>query len=294
MKTGTRWLLLATIALMMCHVPALGSELSPCDDMYSDPEHPGTPPTLTELWCATYSGAGHYERIMIKFSQAELEVLVAGAAASEATLNLYRFFGCPSHPYTSLDIYAGTTDWDEETWPVTQHLPHETNPVASCVFGPDNGWYAMDITALVNSWLEGTRPNCGLVIQARVGEKWSKFRSKEYSAASMRPFLDVEPDWTGVTDADPSSSGLGCAPNPFNPLTTLSYTLAVGSEIQLRLYDIRGRLVRSLVSGHMPAGRHEVQWDGRDENGAVLPSGCYMAMLETDEDCLRIKLSLVK
>jgi len=294
MRTGRRWYLVPVVALVMCSSLAAAFELAPCDDMYSDPEHPGTPPTTTELWCATYAGSGHFERIMMKFDQDELEAMMGGASASSATLNLYRFFGCPYHPYTSVDIYAGSTDWDEETWPFTQHLPHEATPVASYVFGPDSGWYAVDITELVNSWLEGSRPNYGLVIQARDGERWSKFYSKEYSVESQRPFLEVEPDWVGVPEAHLGSLALSSAPNPFNPTTTLSYTLPSGGDVSLRIYDMRGRLIRTLVSEYQLAGSHEVRWDGRDQNQRPLPSGCYLAVLTSGEGCARSKLNLVK
>lgn len=294
MRQARRWCLVPAIVLLMCGSVALGFELEPCDDMYSDPEHPGTPPTTTELWCATYSGSGHFERIMVKFDQGELEAMMGGTSASSAALNLYRFFGCPNHPYTSVDVYAGSTDWDEDTWPFTEHLPHETTPVASYVFGPDSGWYEVDITDLVNSWLGGSRPNYGLVIQARDGEKWSKFYSKEYSVESQRPFLDVEPDWVNVPEARLAAVTLSSAPNPFNPAAVLSYALASGSDVTLQIYDVRGRVIRTLVSGYEPAGSHEVRWDGRDGNQRALPSGCYLAVLTAGEGCARSKLSLVK
>ena len=63
-------------------------------------------------------------------------------------------------------------------------------------------------------------------------------------------------------------------PNPFNPTTTISYELSVASEVSLRIYDIAGRVVRTLRSGSTEEpGTHRVVWDGRDGAGRTLASG---------------------
>jgi len=69
-------------------------------------------------------------------------------------------------------------------------------------------------------------------------------------------------------------------PNPFNPSTTIRYELASSTRVQLDVYDAAGRRVRELVGGWMgSAGAHTVAWDGRDDRGAVLPSGVYIVRL---------------
>jgi hypothetical protein len=70
-------------------------------------------------------------------------------------------------------------------------------------------------------------------------------------------------------------------PNPFNPSTRVNYEVPVGGgEMTLRIYDLRGQLVRTLVDGAQPAGRHAAIWDGRDEAGRPLPSGVYVGRLQ--------------
>ena len=64
-------------------------------------------------------------------------------------------------------------------------------------------------------------------------------------------------------------------PNPFNPETTIKYNLAEGAEVQLRIYNIVGQLVRTLVAEQQPAGRYQVRWAGRDDRGMVVSSGIY-------------------
>ncbi len=71
-------------------------------------------------------------------------------------------------------------------------------------------------------------------------------------------------------------------PNPFNPVTTIRYTLGSASSVTLRVYDVLGRLVRTLVRDALPAGTFEVQWDGRSYAGTQVASGIYFYRLETD------------
>lgn len=75
-------------------------------------------------------------------------------------------------------------------------------------------------------------------------------------------------------------SALSNHPNPFNPTTTVSFSLPADGAVDLAVYDLAGRRVRTLVSDVMPAGRHAVAWDGRDDAGRAMASGGYVARLE--------------
>jgi hypothetical protein len=63
---------------------------------------------------------------------------------------------------------------------------------------------------------------------------------------------------------------LGNYPNPFNPSTTISYTLPFNSSIELTIYDIMGREVKSFNITSQPAGYQSIVWDGRNENGNLV------------------------
>jgi len=65
------------------------------------------------------------------------------------------------------------------------------------------------------------------------------------------------------------------SPNPFNPVTTLEFTLAARSHVTLRVYDVKGRLVRTLADETMPQGEHRMEWDGQDHQGNLAASGVY-------------------
>jgi hypothetical protein len=83
-------------------------------------------------------------------------------------------------------------------------------------------------------------------------------------------------------------------PNPFNPTTTIAFDLAVEAEVQLRVYDLAGRLVRNLVGGQMEAHRHQVLWNGLDERGQRVGSGLYLVRFEAGGVTATRKLILVR
>lgn len=70
-------------------------------------------------------------------------------------------------------------------------------------------------------------------------------------------------------------------PNPFNPSTTIVYSLPLNKKVSLRIYDMMGREVRSLVDDQVQAaGRYKVQWDGLNQHGTRVASGVYFYALE--------------
>jgi flagellar hook assembly protein FlgD len=70
------------------------------------------------------------------------------------------------------------------------------------------------------------------------------------------------------------------APNPSNPATVVAYDLPEATHVTLRVVDVRGRIVRTLVDGWRPAGAHRARWDGRDDRGRSVASGRYFAVGE--------------
>ena len=83
-------------------------------------------------------------------------------------------------------------------------------------------------------------------------------------------------------------------PNPFNPATVISYQLSVASEIELGIFDVTGRLIRTLVNSRQPAGFYAVGWDGRDARGVPAASGVYLYRLETGRTAHSGKMILLR
>jgi hypothetical protein len=104
------------------------------------------------------------------------------------------------------------------------------------------------------------------------------------------------PVTSGVDDTPELAGGFGLTnhPNPFNPLTTLKFTLAQDGFVSLEIYSPRGEKVAVLVTGRLESGDHEVRWDGRDTAGRQMPSGVYLAKLTTAEEIGTAKLVLVR
>ena len=93
--------------------------------------------------------------------------------------------------------------------------------------------------------------------------------------------------------AGPSPT-LTAYPNPFNPSTTIAVELPVEVHLELRVYDIGGRLVRVLLDERRDAGYSEVRWDGRDDRGAPAASGVYFVRLRAGADTAQKKIVLLK
>ena len=87
----------------------------------------------------------------------------------------------------------------------------------------------------------------------------------------------------------------GCFPNPFNPVTKISFELASPTVVDLKIYDLQGRLVRTLMTGEMVVtGKHETEWNGRDERGGKVATGVYLYRLVTDRFSGSRRMTLIK
>jgi hypothetical protein len=84
-------------------------------------------------------------------------------------------------------------------------------------------------------------------------------------------------------------------PNPFNPRTTVSYTVPVRGGVTVAIYDARGARVATLVGNEVrDAGAYRTDWDGRDERGVIVPSGVYFARIEQNGTARTKKMVLLK
>jgi hypothetical protein len=87
---------------------------------------------------------------------------------------------------------------------------------------------------------------------------------------------------TGVDGAQGSLiTSLGRAsPNPFNPVTTIAYSVAAPGRVSLKIYDVAGRVVSTLVDGAHEPGEHEIPWGGATDSGDRAASGVYFIRME--------------
>ncbi len=171
---------------------------------------------------------------------------------------------------------------DGTVYPV-QSYPGQTIPAASAYTrtgivqdvppGAPAGTYTYRVTASLGDTLlvdsdEFPFEKLGVVAAAAQDKGWN-----------LRGWERNEPR---TPPASPEGFALhAAAPNPFNPTTTLSFDLPSQEAVSLCVFDLQGRLVRTLLSGEMlTQGRHEAVWNGRDDAGRQVASGTYFYRIE--------------
>ncbi|MFT5316226.1 MAG: hypothetical protein ACI9UK_002071, partial [Candidatus Krumholzibacteriia bacterium] len=101
---------------------------------------------------------------------------------------------------------------------------------------------------------------------------------------------------SGVPDASSASIlRLGQNhPNPFNPATELDFYLPNSGGVQLKIYNVKGQEVATLVDRDMSAGDHTVEWNGKDSDGGDVPSGVYLVKISAADQTDRRKITLTR
>jgi len=108
------------------------------------------------------------------------------------------------------------------------------------------------------------------------------------------PITALEDDDLVADEETPRVALAPATPNPFNPRTSINYSLEQAQDAVVRVYDLAGRCVAELASGPHTAGSHQVLWNGADQQGHALASGAYLVRLETEQAVRTQKISLVR
>ncbi len=143
-----------------------------------------------------------------------------------------------------------------------------TNP--EFVPGPDN---LLHVT-IENEWLDDVES--GSLYHYKIS-------AVDHSGNESEPALPIEvTEVTGAQEsAVPSDPALyGNVPNPFNPSTIIRYDVpSSGGMVTITIYDVSGRVVRTIVKGQETPGQKKIAWDGRDDRGANVSSGVYFCRM---------------
>ncbi|MDD4147588.1 MAG: FlgD immunoglobulin-like domain containing protein, partial [Candidatus Cloacimonetes bacterium] len=106
--------------------------------------------------------------------------------------------------------------------------------------------------------------------------------------------ITVEPSSNGI-QVNPVVTALnGNFPNPFNPETTINFSLKEAGNVKLNIFNIKGQLIRTLVNAPMNAGKHQMVWNGKDNNGTSVSSGLYLYRMEAGSYRSTKKMMLMK
>jgi hypothetical protein len=143
-------------------------------------------------------------------------------------------------------------------------------------------WQNGDLTFLPGSPALPENNPCGVLLGADLDFAWS-LRNRWRA--------------TGVSPLDPAIPGIRLQPNrpnPFNPATTITFTLAQSADARLAIYSLDGRCIARLVDGVLAAGTHVSLWTGRDDAGHEVPSGVYLCRLESGDQIATRRINLLK
>jgi len=83
-------------------------------------------------------------------------------------------------------------------------------------------------------------------------------------------------------------------PNPFNPVTTISYDLPDDGLVELSVYNMRGEKVTTLLQGNQKAGSYQINWDGTSQSGDMVASGIYFFRIASGNYCRTSKMVFVR
>jgi hypothetical protein len=255
-----------------------------------------------------------------------------GAADATITLTLYDALGNPIAGYPAQDMWLETTAGGLQFCEGSGIADANTDANGMTTFsGPFRGGGQSDYggneqlyVMVAGEWLASGLPfqiyfnsadiNGDLRVDAADEDL---FTSDLFGSYNYRSDFN----WDGVvnvSDASLLGSGLGAScgsgatgvnasqmlrqcrlypshPNPFNPSATIPFSLPNSRMVSLRIFDISGRLVKTLIRGEMVgAGLHEVVWQGRDDSGRLVATGVYFYRLEADDFSETRRMTLLK
>ncbi len=123
--------------------------------------------------------------------------------------------------------------------------------------------------------------------------------SVEYSAPTVNSYYGLFATGTETSAEQktetPTQYGLlSNYPNPFNPSTTIQFSLQANAPATVSIYDVLGRKVRVLLDAKVSAGEHKIEWDGRDDRGNLVNSGVYILELRTEGMSQHKTITLLK
>jgi hypothetical protein len=97
------------------------------------------------------------------------------------------------------------------------------------------------------------------------------------------------------TVADPGFLWVGASyPNPFNKAVNISFGIGVGQQVEVSVFDVRGKQIARLVGGTLAGGKYEVVWTGTSSDGSIVPSGVYFIRILTEHDVHTSKLVVLR
>jgi hypothetical protein len=206
-----------------------------------------------------------------------------------------------------VEIVGGDPAWNQKTVTTRKFcqgkpLDETMNPQMIIDFLPAEKRGNRNLITISNPVLQRLVDGKTLGIALRpLGAICASFAAMENAGGQIGPRLhfNAEPDSSsapvGVSPSAPASALLGQNfPNPFNPRTTVRFTLDRPSDVRIAVYNVQGRRVKTLLRTFEPAGEHALTWDGRDDFDQNAGSGVYIVEMRTDRFHAKRKMTLLR
>ncbi len=169
-------------------------------------------------------------------------------------------------------------------------VPNGTSPVfrltGAAENDPDTEW-DVDVLSLGGGYFEATDPN---INQGGSGS----FIYRLYTSDPNGSWTLLDTTNLTIVPSVPGISNLKAWPNPFNPMTTISFKLGQPQRTRISVYTPAGRRVAVLTDRELAAGPQSQVWDGRDASGGVVSSGTYIVLVEGTKEKKTQKITLLK
>ncbi|MHB2149599.1 ligand-binding sensor domain-containing protein [Calditrichota bacterium LG25] len=206
-----------------------------------------------------------------------------------------------SNNHKWIGTYSGLIVYDDSSWTVYNK---DNSPL------PNNNVYTVYIDQNGTIWLG---LDSGYLVEIKNGQ-WTVYDPLSNGEAPKIIRIDYQGNIWGVTAKGTLFSNADIAvkikkqnlifpsqvvlypniPNPFNSSTTINFYLPKNSPINLSVFDLSGRKIKTLINGYLKAGKHSVQWNGLDEQNNVTASGVYFFVLKAGKITKARKMFLLK
>ncbi len=276
----TFYITIAAFLLGFTLLNAQSVKVYPSDDMTINTGSSGMAPSDEELWIANWTAMQNFHQTLIKFDLTPY----FGQTITSAKLNLFQFFHAPDGTPTPSKLYAITENWDEATWLVNASIAYGDNEYATPRFTSALDWYEINITDLVNDWLNDNIENYGLVIIADPNTKFAEFYSKDADDQSMHPFLEIE-GITATNDMNAYVDDISVFPNPMCQNANIEFNLLSNQQVNISIVNSVGMQVLQLCNKQFAAGMHI-----ETLSCGSLRTGVYYLRLQTNGGVLTRKI----
>ena len=248
------------------------------ESRYAQPEDDHTPAPGVNAWITGLSGGNVGDNDVDGGQTTLYSPIFDLSESSGVSVNYYRWYINDSGNAPDSDFWRVQVSDDGTNWESLEYTDESTHLWVHKYFELSG---VIEMTSTVQFRFIAADDGDGSIVEAGVDD----FQLLGYTV----------PEVTDVEDAIPARAELlQNVPNPFNPKTDIRFALPSAQDVSLKVYDVKGRQVTTLMDGPVDAGYHTVTWNGTDRSGRQMSSGVYFYVLKGEDLTLREKMVLLK